>query len=147
MGVGGGGCPGNSKRRSPSPSAFRKACDLCHEANDVLVRCQFDATATWHFICPKSCWKKVSGGVVDGTPDHPHYRYGGMWKNKHAHVTAKKPKREKKGVVRDWQDSKENYRINDKVRYKSKLWSCRRSHESGGDRPPDKNHRYWMEAG
>lgn len=29
---------------------------------------------------------------MDGDPDHPLYRYGGMWKNKHEAVSAKKPK-------------------------------------------------------
>lgn len=88
--------PTKPSKRSTSPSAFRKNCDLCHEPNDVLVRCQTDDTSTWHFLCPKQCWKAVSGGVVDGSLDHPHYKYGGMWKNKHALVSAKKPKRGKK---------------------------------------------------
>lgn len=37
----------------------------------------------------------MSGGVIDGDLDkgHEHYRYGGMWKNKHAGVSAKVPKR------------------------------------------------------
>ena len=83
-------------KRSGSPSAFRKHCDLCHEPYDVLVRCQIDGTGQWHFICPKRCWKSVSGGVIDGSSDHPFYKYGGMWKNKHALVSAKKPKRSKK---------------------------------------------------
>ena len=30
-----------------------------------------------------SCWKEVSGGVVDGDEQHPDYRYGGLWKNLH----------------------------------------------------------------
>lgn len=29
---------------------------------------------------------------MDGDSEHPHYRYGGMWKNKHEAVSAKKPK-------------------------------------------------------
>jgi hypothetical protein len=24
----------------------------------------------------------VSGGVADGDSQHPHYRYGGLWKNR-----------------------------------------------------------------
>ena len=27
-------------------------------------------------VCGK-CWHVVSGGVVDGDAQHPHYRYGG----------------------------------------------------------------------
>lgn len=87
--------PSIPRKRSVSPSAFRKPCDVCHEPKDVLVRCQIDDTATWRFVCTKQCWKAVSGGMVDGSMDHPFYRYGGMWKNKHALVTAKKPKSKK----------------------------------------------------
>ena len=86
-------------KRSTSPSSFRKPCDLCHEPNDVLVRCQIDDTMTWHFVCPSKCWKGVSGGVIDGGLDHPCYVYGGMWKNKHALVSAKKRKHKKKGNI------------------------------------------------
>jgi len=59
---------------------YRKPCTLCSKLRDVLVRCQIDETGTWHFVCPGSCWKKVSGGVIDGDHDteHEHYRYGGM---------------------------------------------------------------------
>lgn len=81
-----------AQKRSKSPSAYRKPCDLCHTPNDVLVRCQIDQTCSWHFVCTKKCWKHVSGGIEDGDLNHPYYRYGGMWKNKHAGVSAKKPK-------------------------------------------------------
>jgi len=67
-----------ASKRSASPSSFRKSCDLCHEPNDVLVRCQIDATTTWRFICPRKCWKNVSGGVIDGSLEHPYYKYGGV---------------------------------------------------------------------
>lgn len=67
-----------SSKRSTSPVSFRKPCDLCHEPNDVLVRCRINSTATWHLICPKKCWKDVSGGVIDGSLDHPYYKYGGV---------------------------------------------------------------------
>lgn len=30
------------------------------------------------------CWREVSGGVPDGDAAHPHYRYGGLWRNLHA---------------------------------------------------------------
>lgn len=70
----------------------RKACTLCSQLRDVLVRCQIDDTGKWHFVCPGACWKRVSGGVIDGDggDDHKFYRYGGMWKNKHEAVSAKK---------------------------------------------------------
>ncbi|KAK3674874.1 hypothetical protein LTR78_005218 [Recurvomyces mirabilis] len=73
----------------------RKACTLCSTLQDVLVRCQIDESGKWHFVCPGSCWKQVSGGVIDGdkTDEHKFYRYGGMWKNKHDAVSAKKPKK------------------------------------------------------
>jgi len=34
-------------------------------------------------MCGK-CWKGASGGVPDGDAAHPHYRYGGLWKNRRA---------------------------------------------------------------
>lgn len=72
----------------------RKPCTLCNSPRDVLVRCQIDETGKWHFVCPGKCWKQVSGGIVDGdkAEEHKWYRYGGMWKNKHEAVSAKKPK-------------------------------------------------------
>ena len=72
----------------------RKPCTLCSRPRDVLVRCLVDETGSWHFVCPGSCWKFVSGGVMDGDDkeEHNFYRYGGMWKNKHEAVSAKKPK-------------------------------------------------------
>ena len=48
----------------------------------MLVRCQIDETKAWKMICVKGCWKSVSGGVTDGTPEFPHYKYGGVWKNR-----------------------------------------------------------------
>lgn len=42
----------------------------------------------------------MSGGFADGDRDHPLYRYGGMWKNKHEAVSAKikgRAKRKNKG--------------------------------------------------
>ena len=74
---------------------YRKPCTLCERPRDVLVRCQIDETSQWHFVCPGSCWKRVSGGVVDGDEEHKFYRYGGMWKNKHEAVSAKKPKKKR----------------------------------------------------
>lgn len=60
----------------------RKLCDLCSREVDLLIRCQMDETKLWRMVCGK-CWKTdmVSGGVVDGTLETPHYRYGGIWKN------------------------------------------------------------------
>ncbi|KAK5700873.1 hypothetical protein LTR97_005390 [Elasticomyces elasticus] len=65
---------------------YRKPCTLCKTPRDVLIRCQIDESG-------------VSGGVVDGdgAPEHKWYRYGGMWKNKHEAVSAKKPKAKKGG--------------------------------------------------
>lgn len=60
-----------------------KACDLCDTRVDLLVRCQVDSTKRWKMACG-GCWKTASGGVPDGDADHPHYRYGGLWKNRRA---------------------------------------------------------------
>ena len=56
-----------------------KPCDLCKKDKDLLIRCMIDDSNKWYMVCGK-CWKKVSGGVVDGDSNHPHYRYGGLWK-------------------------------------------------------------------
>ena len=62
-------------------SKYSKPCDICQTPKDVLIRCQIDETAKWHFVCTGKCWREVSGGKVDGDETHPKYRYGGMWKN------------------------------------------------------------------
>ena len=84
-----------------SEKDHRKACTLCAKPRDVLVRCQIDETGQWHFVCPGTCWKRVSGGVIDGddAEQHEFYRYGGMWKNKHEAVSANKPKKSKKKTI------------------------------------------------
>lgn len=63
------------------PSYGRKECTQCHQSVDLLIRCVVDASGDWEMVCGR-CWKSVSGGVVDGDADHPHYRYGGLWKNR-----------------------------------------------------------------
>lgn len=107
------------------PESYRKKCTLCNKPRDVLVRCQIDPNTpiptpapstspsnpddptpesvttpslkpgAWHFVCPGSCWQRVSGGVIDGdlAEGRRGYRYGGMWKNKHAGASAKVPRR------------------------------------------------------
>jgi len=140
--------PPTHRKRSPSPSTFRKPCAMCSTPSDVLVRCRIDSTATWHLVCPKKCWKEVSGGVVDGDPDHTYYQYGGMWKNKHALVSAKKPKA-KKGKEKDtpeWQANEKGYLRNDRVRWEGKVWVCRSGHESGKANEPCVGYRFWKEA-
>jgi hypothetical protein len=42
---------------------------------------QTDGTQQWRMVCGR-CWRTVSGGVADGDAQHPHYRYGGLWKNR-----------------------------------------------------------------
>jgi hypothetical protein len=91
---------GNSNRRIATMPSKRdktdhsKPCSLCATRRDVLIRCQIDESGKWHLICTGKCWKDVSGGVVDGdgAEEHKFYHYGGMWKNKHEAVSAKKPK-------------------------------------------------------
>jgi len=63
------------------PTSGSKACDECSKLVNELIRCQTDVSKKWRMVCGK-CWKKVSGGVVDGDANHPHYRYGGLWKNR-----------------------------------------------------------------
>ena len=61
----------------------QKPCDYCSKNVDLLIRCQIDSTKEWKMVCGK-CWHVVSGGVVDGDAAHPHYKYGGLWKNRAA---------------------------------------------------------------
>ena len=64
----------------------RKACDLCDKRVDLLIRCTIDETQQFKMVCGK-CWPSVSGGVPDGVSQtHPHYRYGGLWKNRNANL-------------------------------------------------------------
>lgn len=63
------------------PSHGQKSCDVCHKSVSLLIRCTIDASGEWKMVCG-TCWHRVSGGVVDGDSDHPHYRYGGLWKNR-----------------------------------------------------------------
>jgi len=65
------------------PMAGRKQCTLCDKSVDLLIRCTYDESGEWGMVCGK-CWNGVSGGVVDGDDAHPHYRYGGLWKNRRA---------------------------------------------------------------
>lgn len=96
----------NMKQKDPTD--HRKPCTLCSQPRDVLVRCQIDETGKWHFVCPGSCWKSVSGGVIDGDGGEGRkgYRYGGMWKNKHEGASARMP-RKVKGRLRREREGRE----------------------------------------
>lgn len=63
------------------PTAGQKPCDMCGKSVNLLIRCTYDASGEWKMVCGK-CWNVASGGVVDGDVNHPHYRYGGLWKNR-----------------------------------------------------------------
>lgn len=64
--------------------AGRKTCALCGSRVDLLIRCMYRrGQSDWSMVCGK-CWHQVSGGVADGDANHPHYRYGGLWKNRRA---------------------------------------------------------------
>ena len=66
------------------PTAGQKQCDMCSKSVDLLIRCMYEERQVdWKMVCGK-CWKIASGGVVDGDENHPHYRYGGLWKNRRA---------------------------------------------------------------
>jgi len=133
-------------------SPHSKPCTLCHKPRDVLIRCQIDSSEAWHFICPGACWKRVSGGVVDGDGSNDWYRYGGMWKNKKDAVSAKmkKGKGGKKGTtssgeVAGWVVDKK-YTPNDLARWDDRRWVCRKSHWSEeGKEPSDKTYGFWKE--
>eukprot|EP00535_Pseudo-nitzschia_heimii_P004806 CAMPEP_0197184786 /NCGR_PEP_ID=MMETSP1423-20130617/10576_1 /TAXON_ID=476441 /ORGANISM="Pseudo-nitzschia heimii, Strain UNC1101" /LENGTH=213 /DNA_ID=CAMNT_0042635689 /DNA_START=416 /DNA_END=1057 /DNA_ORIENTATION=- len=78
------------KRTGNAPEDVgRKSCDLCGKRVDLLIRCTVDETQQFKMVCG-SCWKGVSGGVPDGvSATHPHYRYGGLWKNRNANLKKK----------------------------------------------------------
>mmetsp|Transcript_32146 Transcript_32146/g.58141 ORF Transcript_32146/g.58141 Transcript_32146/m.58141 type:complete len:232 (+) Transcript_32146:372-1067(+) len=63
------------------PTVGQKPCDICGNSVNLLIRSTFDASGEWKMVCGK-CWNFASGGVVDGDENHPHYRYGGLWKNR-----------------------------------------------------------------
>mmetsp|Transcript_63658 Transcript_63658/g.75328 ORF Transcript_63658/g.75328 Transcript_63658/m.75328 type:complete len:284 (-) Transcript_63658:67-918(-) len=69
--------------RGVDPTAGQKQCSLCQKSVNLLIRCTVDESGAWKMVCGK-CWNDVSGGVVDGDDQHPHYRYGGLWKNRRA---------------------------------------------------------------
>jgi len=58
-----------------------KTCDVCTKRVDLLIRCTVDVSRQWKMVC-RECWNGVSGGVTDGDAQHPHYTYGGLWKNR-----------------------------------------------------------------
>lgn len=78
------------KRMGIAPSDVgRKPCDLCSNEVDLLIRCTIDETQKYKMVCGR-CWPGVSGGVPDGIAQtHPHYRYGGLWKNRNADLKKK----------------------------------------------------------
>jgi hypothetical protein len=66
------------------PTVGQKECDMCGKSVNLLVRCMYKkGQGDWEMVCGK-CWNVASGGVVDGDAEHPHYRYGGLWKNRRA---------------------------------------------------------------
>jgi hypothetical protein len=68
-------------KREGRAGCGQKSCDVCQKPVNLLIRCTIDASGEWKMVCGK-CWHFVSGGVVDGDANHPHYRYGGLWKNR-----------------------------------------------------------------
>jgi hypothetical protein len=159
----------NTSATRPTPD-HRKPCTLCSKLCDVRVRCQLDESGTWHLICPGKCWKDVSGGVIDGdkSEEHKYYRYGGMWKNKHEAVSAKKPRKKSKehrvetddegleevhengtagnAVENEWDGNGKKYTRNDEVMYEGELWICRKSHLSEEGKGPRETKNLWKEA-
>lgn len=71
----------NQRQGLGDPTKGQKICDMCSRSVDLLIRCQYDESKQWKMVCGK-CWTIASGGVVDGDANHPHYRYGGLWKNR-----------------------------------------------------------------
>lgn len=74
-----------AKREGEAPELGRKPCDLCKREVDLLIRCTIDESQYFKMVCGK-CWPDVSGGVPDGSLNHPHYTYGGLWKNRNANL-------------------------------------------------------------
>ena len=108
----------------------------------------------------------MSGGVIDGdkAERHEHYRYGGMWKNKHEAVSAKKPrKKSKKSRIEGdaqidaseaeigeakhvkWSGHEVKYTRNDQVMFEGELWVCRKSHVSEETKSPKEMKNLWKE--
>ncbi|KAM0717555.1 hypothetical protein Q7P37_007407 [Cladosporium fusiforme] len=90
------------QKQSSSSSSDDDDDDDDHEPKPSLPSPPNLKPNTWHFVCPGACWRRVSGGVIDGDLEKGRegYRYGGMWKNKHAGVSAKVPRRLKGKMVR-----------------------------------------------
>ncbi|KAF4300918.1 hypothetical protein GTA08_BOTSDO07015 [Botryosphaeria dothidea] len=134
-----------------APSSHSKPCSHCGALRDVLVRCQIDKSHAWVFICPGKCWRELSGGQIDGDDEHPNYRYGGMWKNKHDAVSAKKKKKSSKyQQLQDWRQGDGNdkkYTRNDRVLWNGKVWACRKTHLSRDTGTPDQEFGLWKEEG
>ena len=120
-------------------------------------------------ICPGKCWQDVSGGVTDGdgAEEHKNYRYGGMWKNKHEAVSAKKPRKKSKESRVDvagaeaeegsqktagkeeqseWSGNGVKYSRNDEVMFEGELWICRKSHVSEEGKSLRELKNLWKEA-
>merc|ERR1719291_1446720 len=72
-------------REGDAGAEKQKPCGICDRRVDLLIRCTVDESQEWRMVCGK-CWKVASGGVPDGDEAHPHYRYGGLWKNRSANV-------------------------------------------------------------
>lgn len=136
--------PTKASKRANSPSSHRKTCDLCHTPKDVLVRCRIDDTLQWRLVCTSKCWQQVSGGEIDG-PGKEWYQYGGMWKNRHALVSAKKPKHKANKAVRAWEEEGVRYIVNDKVTHQQREWVCRRTHQSSETTAPGLGYTFWKE--
>ena len=68
-----------------APKTGQMNYDLCRRSTDLLIRCIVTAETNWVMVCGK-CWNlpTVANGVVDGDSTNPHYRYGGLWKNRRA---------------------------------------------------------------
>ena len=92
--------------KSTSASTSTSPSDPENDSNDTKTttpRPPQLKPGAWHFVCPGSCWQRVSGGVIDGdlAEGRRGYRYGGMWKNKHAGASAKVPRRLKGKLGRE----------------------------------------------
>ena len=108
--------------------------------------------------------------MIDGDEkeEHKRYRYGGMWKNKHEAVSAKKPRKSKevkqtqslgqvKGLVsfkdsaldasgvKQWDENGRRFVKNDKVLWDGRVWVCRKSHSSNERKTPGSAYSLWKE--
>ncbi|KAM0693881.1 hypothetical protein Q7P36_006005 [Cladosporium allicinum] len=68
--------------KSTSASTSTSPSDPENDSNDTKTttpRPPQLKPGAWHFVCPGSCWQRVSGGVIDGDLAEGRQGYRGSW--------------------------------------------------------------------